>query len=81
MVGGAGEKEVKTDRAMKRILVIIGLVLLMGCVEKEENEIEVADPFPYIFRVTTIEGCEYIIIHGGNRAGITHKGNCKNHGQ
>lgn len=63
---------------MKRILVIIGCLLVIGCaneaqpIDDKGNTMEKGSFIGYTIEV--IDGCEYI----GYDRSLTHKGDCKN---
>ena len=63
---------------MKKLLMILMLVLLTSCTDKENISKEFYKIGQVEYYVTIIDGCEYLISPYSHSASITHKGNCKN---
>ena len=77
---------------MKAFIISLLLILTTSCIDKstidEQAKIkygrrELDSTSQYndrYYKVYTLEGCEYIVVGGGNIRWGSHKGNCKNHG-
>jgi hypothetical protein len=73
---------------MKRILILISITFLItSCNENlgpkapdsKRMELDLASKYhDQNYKVYTLEGCEYILVGGGNGQWGSHKGNCKN---
>ncbi len=67
---------------MKQLLSIILIAAVVGCngdasqvIQTTYTDTEVNGD---IIRIFKYEGCEYLLIGGGNAQTVTHKGNCTN---
>jgi len=73
---------------MKRVLILISITFLIAsCNENlgpkapNSKRMELDPESKYHdqnYKVYTLEGCEYILVGGGNGQWGSHKGNCKN---
>ena len=73
---------------MKRVLILISITFLIaGCNENlgpkapDSKRMELDSKSKYCdqnYKVYTLEGCEYILVGGGNGQWGSHTGNCKN---
>jgi len=73
---------------MKRILILISITFLitscnqnLGEKAPDAKRMELDSTSRYYdqnYKVYTLEGCEYILVGGGNGQWGSHKGNCKN---
>jgi hypothetical protein len=61
---------------MKKTLLVVILVVLFGCTEKDDQQ-RVGDSYIYYYH---IDGCDYLGKLNGEPRNffLTHKGNCKN---
>jgi hypothetical protein len=61
---------------MKKTLLVVILVVLFGCTEKDD-QLRVGDSYIYYYH---IDGCDYLGKLKGSPRNffLTHKGNCKN---
>lgn len=64
---------------MKYLLILF--IVITGC-----NTGEIKDPVtgntidpPYGISVAEVNGCEYIVVNGSNKAAICHAANCSNY--
>lgn len=68
-----------------RKLLILSLFLLSSCSQYDPKRGSSKEPSED-YRIVIIDGCEYVEVdEGGSRQNhriysLTHKGNCKNHG-
>ena len=73
---------------MKIYKLLILVLILASCegnvsvsTQSDPHRLELDNTSKYYdqnYRVYTLEGCEYIVVGGGNAKWGSHKGNCKN---
>lgn len=63
---------------MKKYLLILICLTLLGCKETKNPEGQEELACYEQIKTVTVDGCEYVLFCGGHGGGIVHKENCKN---
>jgi hypothetical protein len=67
---------------MKYLLIALVIAAAVGCEnpdkDKKPDEVKVDKSANAAISVTTVNGCEYVVLKDYYAGGITHSGNCSN---